>query len=104
MLFSKICIKKIELGKRKRQLIKNNLEEKENYSCLTEKENCFAGKFISKKEKHFAEKNLFLAVQIYQQKNRKSLLDRIRRVNKIILGRKKKRIFEEESYSAERRK
>ena len=61
---------KTEFGKRQRQLQKNNLEEKENYSYSTEKENCFTEKLIDRKRIFFCRKKVFLAEHIYQQKNR----------------------------------
>ena len=49
MHYSKICIKKLNLAKEKdsyRKTFTENLEEKENYSYSTEKENCFAEKLF----------------------------------------------------------
>ena len=89
MLYSKICIEKPNFGKRKRQLQKNNLVEKENYSFSTEKKTVSQINYSTEKENFFCRKKLFLAENNYQQKNRYSLLDRIRRANKINLGKEK---------------
>ena len=68
MLYSKICIEKP--NSEKKTVTEKRFSRKRNYSFSTEKKTVLQKNYLTEKENFFSKKKLFLAENIYQQKNR----------------------------------